>query len=97
MGFKLQPWELEHFVPVSASGRRSPPGPGQGQPGDLGRQVESTEKYKKSSKMLRKKVKHVKENGQKRIKLNNLLILRFVTVLKEMRGKELSFAVSSLP
>lgn len=92
MGFKLQPWELEHFVPVSASGRRSP----QGQPGDLGRQVESTEKYKKSSKMLRKKVRHVKENGQKRIKLNNLLILRFVTVLKEMRGKELSFAVSSL-
>lgn len=96
MGFKLQPWELEHFVPVSTRGRRSPPGPGQGQPGDLGRQVESTEKYKKPNKVFRKKVRHVKENCQKRIKLNSLIILRFVMVLKEMRGKELSFAVSSL-
>lgn len=66
MGFKLQPWELEQFVPVSTSGRGSPPVLWQGQAGDFGRQVEFTEKYKQSSKVLREKVRHVKENCLKR-------------------------------
>lgn len=54
------------------------------------------QRNKQSNKVLRKKVRHEKENFLRIIKLNNLIILRFVMVLMGMRGKELSFAVSSL-
>lgn len=69
---------------VSTSGRRSPPVLLWGGTGDFGRQVEFTEKYKGSSKVLRKKVRGVKDNCLKR---------KCVTFLKGMRGKELILSI----